>query len=153
LEEGTLLIYTYHMDSFERKQRFQSDQDFCDTLTEAQDALALEVLSGVADKWSLWILHDLAGHGEPIRFSNLHRSVEGISQKILTQCLRRLERDGLVSRQLYPEVPPRVEYALTPLGHELLQQILPLWRWVAGNVGAFEEARERSGKSSRAGHK
>jgi DNA-binding HxlR family transcriptional regulator len=152
LEEGTILIYTYHMDSFKRKQRLQSEQDFCDTLTDAQDALALEVLGGVADKWSLWILHDLAEHGEPMRFSNLHRKVEGISQKILTQCLRRLERDGLVSRQIFPEVPPRVEYALTPLGADLLKQIMPLWRWVAENVGAFEEARARSGKPSRGGH-
>lgn len=152
MEEGTRLIYTYHMDSFERKQRLQSEQDFCDILTDAQDALALEVLGGVADKWSLWILHDLAEHGEPMRFSNLHRKVEGISQKILTQCLRRLERDGLVSRQLYPEVPPRVEYALTPLGADLLKQIMPLWRWVAENVGAFERARARSAEVSRGRH-
>lgn len=152
LEEGTRLIYTYHMDSFEQNQRLQSDREFCDVLTEEQDTLALEVLSSVADKWSLWILHDLAEHDAPIRFSKLHRKVEGISQKILTQCLRRLEHDGLVLRTLYPEVPPRVEYELTPLGRDLLKQIMPLWRWVAENVASFEAARARANKPSRAGH-
>ncbi len=152
LEEGTLLIYTYRMDSIEQNQRLQSDRDFCDVLTDEQDALALEILSSVADKWSLWILHDLAELGGPIRFSKLHQRIEGISQKILTQCLRRLEQDGLVLRTLYPEVPPRVEYELTPLGRDLLKQIMPLWRWVAENVVSFEAARARARKPSRAGH-
>jgi DNA-binding HxlR family transcriptional regulator len=152
LEEGTLLIYTYHMDSIGQNQPPQSDRDFCDVLTDKQDALALEVLSRVSDKWSLWILHDLAELGAPIRFSKLHQKIEGISQKILTQCLRRLEHDGLVLRTLYPEVPPRVEYQLTPLGRDLLKQIMPLWRWVAENVASFEAARARVKKPSRAGH-
>jgi len=69
--------------------------------------------------------------------------VEGVSQKVLTQTLRKLERDGLVTRTLYPQVPPRVEYQLTDLGQALLQQVAPVWRWVAENIAAFETARVR----------
>lgn len=61
---------------------------------------------------------------------------------MLTQTLRHLERDGLVTRTLYPQVPPRVDYALTPLGGDLLMQLAPLWRWMAGNIEQFEAARE-----------
>jgi DNA-binding HxlR family transcriptional regulator len=69
------------------------------------------------------------------------KQVEGVSQKSLTKALRGLERDGLVTRTVFAEVPPRVEYALTPLGLELLEQVGPLWMWVAGRVGSFERAR------------
>jgi DNA-binding HxlR family transcriptional regulator len=64
-----------------------------------------------------------------------------VSQKSLTKALRGLERDGLVTRTVFAEVPPRVEYALTPVGLELLEQVGPLWMWVAGRVGNFERAR------------
>ncbi len=69
--------------------------------------------------------------------------VEGISQKVLAQTLRTLERDGLVTRTLYPQVPPRVEYELTPLGLALLGQVTPLWRWVGEHAGEFKAARDR----------
>ncbi len=68
--------------------------------------------------------------------------VEGISQKSLTKALRQLERDGLAPRKLFPEVPPRVEYAITPLRIDLLRQVEPLWLWAAGKVGTFHTARE-----------
>jgi DNA-binding HxlR family transcriptional regulator len=69
--------------------------------------------------------------------------VEGISQKSLTKTLRGLERDGLVTREVFAEVPPRVEYAITPLGAEMLDHVAPLWEWVAKSVGRFAEARAR----------
>ena len=76
-----------------------------------------------------------------MRFSRVLERVEGISQKVLTQTLRQLERDGLLTRTLYPQVPPRVEYDLTPLGRDLLLQVTPLCRWVTGHIGRFEAAR------------
>jgi DNA-binding HxlR family transcriptional regulator len=116
---------------------------FCDTLSDDEDDIVREVLSRAAGRWPLWVLYALAENGGPLRFSRLKERVEGISQKVLTQTLRHLERDGLVSRKLYPQVPPRVDYALTPLGLALLDQVTPLWRWVGENVGAFQTARAR----------
>jgi DNA-binding HxlR family transcriptional regulator len=74
------------------------------------------VLETLANKWTLLVVVTLRRHGAPIRFSELRRALDGITQKMLTQTLRTLERDGLVSRTVYPTVPPRVEYALTELG-------------------------------------
>jgi DNA-binding HxlR family transcriptional regulator len=116
---------------------------YCGTLTDADDDLAREVLSHAAGRWPLWVLYVLAENGAPLRFSRVLERVEGISQKVLTQTLRRLERDGLITRTLYPQVPPRVEYDLTPLGRDLLHQVTPVWRWVAEKVGAFGAARAR----------
>jgi DNA-binding HxlR family transcriptional regulator len=116
---------------------------FCDALTEVEDSVVREVLGRAAARWPLWALYALAENGGPMRFSRLKDRVEGISQKVLTQTLRTLERDGLISRTLYPQVPPRVDYDLTALGRELLVEVLPLWRWVGRNVGAFQAARAR----------
>lgn len=118
--------------------------EFCETLTDAQDALAREILERASAKWPLRIMYVLADARSPLRFSRLLERVEGISQKVLTQALRALEKDGLVTRTLYPQVPPRVEYELTPLGGELLLQVVALWRWIADRVPAFEEARANS---------
>jgi DNA-binding HxlR family transcriptional regulator len=82
------------------------------------NCVAREMLVRVADKWSMYVIHVLANAG-PLRFSELRRRVDGVSQRMLTVTLRGLERDGLVRRMMYPEVPPRVEYALTPLGATL----------------------------------
>jgi DNA-binding HxlR family transcriptional regulator len=69
--------------------------------------------------------------------------VEGVSQKSLTKTLRQLERDGMVTRTVFAEVPPRVEYAITPIGHEILEQVHPLWIWTVKNVARFELYQER----------
>ncbi len=142
LEEDTRLIHTHQMETIEPGA---ADRAFCEALTDEQDELAREILSRVTDKWSLWVLQVLAASEAPVRFSRLHERVEGISQKILTQCLRRLAHDGLVTRTLYPQVPPRVEYAPTPLGRDLLVQLLPFWRWVVGHVDDFDAARGQGG--------
>jgi DNA-binding HxlR family transcriptional regulator len=76
------------------------------------------VLNRIADKWTVLVVSSLE-HGTK-RFSTLQREIGGVSQKMLTQTLRGLERDGLVSRTIYPTVPPKVEYTLTPLGHTLV---------------------------------
>ena len=81
---------------------------------------AREMLARVGDKWSVYVIHVL-GHAGTLRFNELRSQVAGISQRMLTVTLRGMERDGLVTRKVYPEVPPRVEYALTPLGSTLRQ--------------------------------
>jgi DNA-binding HxlR family transcriptional regulator len=112
-------------------------------LTPGQDALAREVMERLGGKWTFWIL-DVLGMAEgPMRFARLSEAVEGISQKVLTRTLRQLEQDGFVSRRVYAEVPPRVEYALTDLGRQLLAEIAPLLLWVIRNVDRFAEARRR----------
>ena len=103
---------------------------------------AREMLIRVADKWSMYIIHVLADDG-PLRFSELRRRVDGVSQRMLTVTLRGLERDGLVSRTMYPEVPPRVEYALTPLGATLRQIVRELIHWSGAHLAEVDTARER----------
>ena len=86
------------------------------------------VLEVLAEKWALLLIHTLTGG--PTRTSELRRRIDGISEKMLIQTLRRLERSGFVMRRSYPEVPPRVEYSLTPLGASLSEPITTLDRWV-----------------------
>ena len=93
----------------------------------AADCPTRQVLDLIADKWTALII--LLLEDETKRFSELRRGINGISQKMLTQTLRGMERDGLVTRTVYPEVPPRVEYALTPLGHTLSAPIQAIARW------------------------
>lgn len=100
-----------------------------------------QVLDRIGDKWSVLVIGLLAG--ETMRFSQLKRCIDGISQKMLTQTLRHLERDGLIERTLYPEVPPRVEYALTPLGASLGGLIQALQQWADENIGEVTAAQAR----------
>lgn len=99
-----------------------------------------DVLARVGDKWSLLVVGLL--HDHPLRFTELHRRVDGISHRMLTQTLRNLERDGLVSRRAYPEIPPRVEYAATELGRSLAEPVLGLVGWAAANHEEIIAARE-----------
>lgn len=89
-------------------------------------------LDRIADKWTVLIM-GLLGNG-PKRFSELQRGIGGISQKVLTQTLRDLERDGLVLRTIYPEVPPHVEYDLTALGYTLFEPITAVSRWAEEHI-------------------
>mgnify|MGYP000591911567 CR=1 FL=1 len=100
-----------------------------------------EVLSRVGDKWTVLVVQYL-GSG-PMRFSELKRSIGGISQKMLTTTLRGLERDGFVTRTVFPTIPPRVDYELTELGHELLTPVSALGEWARRNIIRIREARER----------
>lgn len=97
-----------------------------------------QVLDRIGDKWTVLVIGLL--EGRPKRFSELQRSIIGISHKMLTQTLRNLERDGLVQRTLYPEVPPRVEYALTPLGETLCTPITAIRHWAEEHISAVTTA-------------
>ena len=100
-----------------------------------------DVLARVGDKWSVLVVTRL-GDG-PQRFNELRRSIGGISQRMLTLTLRGLERDGLVTRTVFPTIPPRVDYALTPLGRDLLQPVSALGDWALRNQAKIARARER----------
>ncbi|WP_315093623.1 helix-turn-helix domain-containing protein [uncultured Cellulomonas sp.] len=97
------------------------------------------LLDRIGDKWSLLILGML--QTGPQRFTTLLRGIDGISQRMLTLTLRHLERDGLVHREVYPVVPPRVEYELTPLGHTLLRPVLELVAWSQENADEIDRHR------------
>ncbi|MBN9420068.1 HxlR family transcriptional regulator [bacterium SCN 62-11] len=99
---------------------------------DTEECMAVhEVLNLVGDKWSVLIIVHL--REGTLRFNELKRRIGGVSQRMLTLALKRLERDGLVLRTLYPEVPPRVEYQLSPLGRELLEPLLQLPLWAEKN--------------------
>ncbi len=104
------------------------------------EALVTEVIGRVADKWTMILLEVLAGHGE-LRFTRLSELAGGISQKMLTQTLRQMERDGLLVRTAHPVIPPRVEYRLTDLGLSLGEAFCGVWTWAAQNLQHIEESR------------
>ena len=103
-------------------------------------ALVTDLIGRVADKWTMLILEALTEHGE-MRFTQLGRLIGGISQKMLTQTLRFMERDGLLTRKVHPVVPPKVEYRLTSLGLGLGAAFCGVWVWASDNLQAVEQAR------------
>ncbi|WP_198115116.1 winged helix-turn-helix transcriptional regulator [Massilia rhizosphaerae] len=100
-----------------------------------------EILDRIADKWSLYIVAVLANG--PRRFNELKRGIDGISQRMLTLTLRGLERDGLLTRTMYPTIPPRVDYELTDMGRTLLKPVMALVNWANDNQVAIAEAQTR----------
>ena len=100
-----------------------------------------EVLSRVGDKWTILVVNEL-GNG-PRRFNEIRRALGSISQRMLTLTLRNLERDGLVTRTVFPTIPPKVEYELTALGRSLLVPVSGIGLWARQNRAAIQEARER----------
>ncbi|AEW99650.1 winged helix-turn-helix transcriptional regulator [Streptantibioticus cattleyicolor] len=107
----------------------------------AKDCPSRTVVSVLANKWSLYVLGLLRHYERPLRFTELRRHIEGVTQKSLTQALRNLERDGLVSRTIYPTIPPRVEYALTDLGVEAGALTAAIADWSKANASRVLEAR------------
>lgn len=100
-----------------------------------------EILDRIGDKWSLYIIATLANG--PKRFNELKRGIDGISQRMLTLTLRGLERDGLITRTMYPTIPPRVDYELTELGRTLLKPVMALVDWANENQAAIADAHRR----------
>ncbi len=103
------------------------------------------ILARISDKWSLLVIYTLDKAGqETIRFKKLQREIPDISQKMLTVTLRTLEEDGYVTRTVYPEVPPRVEYALTPRAHSLLPHVNALLDWAQANADGILADRRKA---------
>jgi DNA-binding HxlR family transcriptional regulator len=152
-KEGTGKIYTYPKESVampSAAERFTADElaaarRHAETPPPKEvdprvEALVNELIGRVADKWTMLVLDVLAERGE-MRFTQLSREVEGISQKMLTQTLRQMERDGLVVRTVHPVVPPKVEYRLTGLGLSLGAAFCGVWIWAEENLRTVEQAR------------
>ena len=115
---------------------------------EVRDALFPDcpirnVLARVGDKWSLLVLYTLQ-HRESVRFKELQRQIPDISQKSLTQTLRTLEEDGFVTREVFPEVPPRVEYTLTPRALSFLPLVENMIKWATENMEEIIKDREKN---------
>lgn len=117
-------------------------------LHEPEDCRAAsEVLARVGDKWTVLVVWTL-GNG-PKRFNELRKALGSISQRMLTLTLRALERDGLVTRTVFPTIPPRVEYELTKLGRSLLGPVSELGQWARKNRSAIQNSRQRYDSASR----
>lgn len=101
-----------------------------------------DIIASLSDKWSLLVIYTLSLNPK-MRFGELQKSITDISQRMLTVTLRSLEADGLVSRKIYPEVPPRVEYQLTDLGYSLLDPLRGLVNWAKENTETIQESRKQ----------
>jgi DNA-binding HxlR family transcriptional regulator len=110
------------------------------TSTAEVDEIVLNVIGRVADKWTMCVLEVLNQHGT-LRFTRIVQLVGGVSQRMLTKTLRQMERDGFVSRKVYPEVPPKVEYKLTELGSSLCGAFCSVWTWAEEHQAEFAELR------------
>jgi DNA-binding HxlR family transcriptional regulator len=128
------------------KKQLKQAKEYC-TCAEADcevdprvEALVNELIGRVADKWTMLVIEALAAGGE-MRFSRLAEAVGDISQKMLTQTLRQMERDGLVVRTIHPVIPPRVDYKLTKLGLGLGEAFCGVWIWAGEHLAEIEKAR------------
>lgn len=127
-----------------RKQLAQAKQ-YCTSCADIDvdprvEALVTELLGCVADKWTMLVLEALETGGV-MRFSRIADAVGGISQKMLTQTLRQMERDGLVVRTVHPVIPPHVEYELTKIGRSLGAAFCGVWTWAGDHLAEIEKAR------------
>jgi len=129
-QEGTQKCYTYLM------VRNYPEISVCNAQCPSRQVLDL-----IADKWTAIVIYCLSKGTR--RYSELQREIGGISQKMLTQTLRSLERDGIVNRMVYPVVPPMVEYSLTPLGETLTEPLCQLCKWAETHIPEVEAARDR----------
>lgn len=139
-KEGTRKIYTYPKESDAMNAPTPHNLPWPTDIDPRVEALVTEVIGRVADKWTMLILDVLAEQGE-LRFTQVGREVPGISQKMLTQTLRQMERDGLVVRTVHPVIPPRVEYRLTDLGFSLGEAFCGVWVWAKDNLDRIDAAR------------
>lgn len=116
-------------------------QTVCDGLRDDDDGLRREVLAHAGNRWSLDVIHTLGVYGQ-LRHAEIGRRMHGVTQRMLTRTLRQLERDGLVLRHDFGEVPPRVEYGLSETGLDMLVRMVPLWTWIVENADRFRKARQ-----------
>lgn len=114
---------------------------------KASCRIVAEMLSRIGDKWTVLVVGTLSAG--TMRYTDLHRNVDGISQRMLTLTLRGLEEDGLVARTVYPTIPPRVEYTLTPMGHTLTKPLFALYEWTMQHRPGMLEARKAFARGRR----
>lgn len=131
------MIYTYLKESVMRPA---PDVPLLKDVDPRLNALVMDLIGAVADKWTMTVLEVLIEAGV-LRFTRLAEAVPGISQKMLTQTLRQMERDGLLTRTVHPVVPPHVEYQLTDLGMSLGEAFCSVWTWAEEHLERIEAAR------------
>jgi DNA-binding HxlR family transcriptional regulator len=121
----------------------KENEDYCDKNPTSSCPIT-DVIDRISDKWSVHAIIAL-GRSEKLRFNELMKKIHGVSQRMLTVTLRNLEEDGILTRTVYPEIPPRVEYQLTDLGRSLLAELVRLSNWATENMIQVFEARKRYG--------
>lgn len=129
-------------DEASKHQRVQQQLAEAEPLDAKVEQLVTDVVGRIADKWTMIIIDVLAEHGE-LRYSHIQKHVGGISEKMLAQTLRGMEREGLVFRTVHAEVPPRVQYRLTDLGLSLGAAFCSVWVWAEQNLAHIERARSK----------
>lgn len=127
------------MDQMVSKNREQL-QECMREMDPAIERLVQEIIGQVADKWTMLILEALE-ENDTVRFSQLSKLVQGISQKMLTKTLRQMEYDGLVTRVVHPVIPPHVDYTLTDMGNSLREAFCGVWQWAGTHHARIEQAR------------
>ncbi|AEX06605.1 TPA: helix-turn-helix transcriptional regulator [Klebsiella michiganensis] len=135
------------VNEMDREEILQYSQAVCKGLRDDDDGLRREVLAHAGSRWSLGIVNTLGVYGR-LRHAEIGRRMHGVTQRMLTRTLRQLERDGLVIRHDFSEIPPRVEYELSDTGMELLVRMIPLWTWIVDNADRFREDRLRYEKNN-----
>ena len=141
IQEGTARCETYFEGTNSDNQDYIMEKNL-EIFSHFEECPVRKVLNRFGDKWSILILMVL-GEVDNMRFNKLHKTIGDISQKMLTVTLRTLEADGLVTRTIYPEIPPRVEYKITERGKSLLIHINKLVFWADENMEAILESREK----------
>ncbi len=132
------------------KERERITAVFSGACTQKKLCPVKDIMASYSDKWTMYTVL-LLGQHQKMRFNELRCNINGISQRMLTVTLRALEEDGIISRTIYPEIPPRVEYQLTELGESLLKQLLQLATWAEENVGGILKARKKYSKKVKEG--
>ena len=140
-QEGTCLSVTYIRITNVGNQRDMKKEILKKCEGHRDECPITDVLHRVGDKWSMLTVIMLSDHGT-LRFNELHQLIETISQRMLTVTLKTLEADGLVSRKMYPQIPPKVEYTLTPLGESLVPPLMTLYDWANISMPAIKASRE-----------
>lgn len=131
------------------KQVLPDQPPLVNTVDPELQALVREIIGRVADKWTMLALETLEEHGT-LRFTRLGELIGDVSQKMLTKTLRQMECDGLVLRKVFPVIPPRVEYQLTPLGHSLGEAFCGVWTWADEHRQTILNARAAFNKRANA---
>ncbi len=148
-QEGTATIPGYQSVTNKAGQAFAGEKKFQKIfegakLSKQSFCPVRDIINRISDKWSILTIAALGGYGI-LRFNELKKLIGDVSQKMLTVTLRNLEADGLITRKVYAEIPPRVEYELTPMGRSLLNQISHLADWAVENGMVILKSRKKKG--------
>lgn len=147
-QEGTRLSVTYIEITIAGNQSDMKKEILKKSAVDRDDCPITDILYRVGDKWSMLTVITLSDHGT-LRFNELHQLIGTISQRMLTVTLKTLEVDGLVSRKMYAQIPPKVEYTLTPLGESLVPPLMTLYHWANTSMPAIKASREKFQKQLR----